>query len=139
MTVTLSIRAARGLLLFALAAFCALAYFSIRNARAAHAIGLNTRDGYERAVRLEPGDARNWYLLGRSYQYDFEQPDPQAALHAFLVSRSLDPLSVEPLLDLAANYEEAGKPSDAQGSYLEAERIYPLSAEVHWTYGNFLL
>jgi len=139
MTVTLSIRAARGLLLFALTVFCVLAYFSIRNARAAHAIGLNTRDGYERAVRLESGDARNWYLLGRSYQYDFEQPDPQAALHAFLVSRSLDPFSVETLLDLAANYEEAGKPSDARASYLEAERVYPLSAEVHWSYGNFLI
>lgn len=139
MTVVLSIRAARGLLVFALAVFCALAYFSIRNARAAHAIGLNTRDGYERAVRLESGDARNWYLLGRSYQYDFEQPDPQAALRAFLVSRSLDPFSVETLLDLAANYEEAGKPGDARGSYLEAERVYPLSAEVHWSYGNFLI
>ena len=139
MTVMLSIRAARGLLLFALAVFCALAYFSIRNARAAHAIGLNTRDGYERAVRLEPGDARNWYLLGRSYQYDFEQPDPQAALHAFLVARSLDPFSVETLLDLATNYEEAGKPSDARASYLEAERVYPFSADVHWSYGNFLL
>jgi hypothetical protein len=139
MVVQLSIRAARALLVLSVVVFCALAYFSIRNARAAHAIELNTREGYERAVRLEPADARNWYLLGRSYQYDFEQPDPQAALHAFLVSRSLDPFSVETLLDLAANYEEAGKPNDARGSYLEAERIYPLSAEVHWSYGNFLI
>ena len=75
MVVKLSIGASRGVLLLSLAVFCVLAYFSIRNARAQHAIGLNTRAGYERAVRLEPGDARNWYLLGRSYQYDFERRD----------------------------------------------------------------
>ena len=82
MVVKLSIGASRGVLLLSIAVFCVLAYFSIRNARAQHAIGLNTRAGYERAVRLEPGDAHNWYLLGRSYQYDFEQPDPHAALRA---------------------------------------------------------
>jgi len=139
MVVKLSIGASRGLLLLSLGVFCVLAYFSIQNARAAHAIGLNTRAGYERAVRLEPGDARNWYLLGRSYQYDFEQPDPRAALHAFLVARSLDPHSVPTLLDLAANYEEAGSTGEARAAYLEAKRIYPFSADVHWSYGNFLL
>jgi len=139
MVVKLSIGAARGMLLFSLAVFCLLAYFSIRSARAAHAIGLNTRAGYERAVRLEPGDARNWYLLGRSYQYDFEQPDPRAALNAFLVSRSLDPHSISTLLDLAANYEETGNAGEARAAYLEAKRIYPFSADVHWSYGNFLL
>jgi len=139
MIVKLSNRAARGVLLLSLAVFCVLAYFSIRNARAAHAVGLNTRAGYETAVRLEPADARNWYLLGRSYQYDFEQPDPEAALHALRVSRSLNPFSGDTLLDLAANFDEAGKLTDARGSYLEAERVYPFSAEVHWSYGNFLL
>jgi len=139
MVVKPSMRAARGVLLLSLAVFCVLAYFSIRNARAQHAIGLNTRAGYERAVRLEPGDARNWYLLGRSYQYDFEQPDPEAARRALLISRSLDPFSAETSLDLAANFEEAGDLTDARASYLEAERVYPLSADVHWSYGNFLL
>lgn len=139
MVLRISKRAARSLLLAASAAFLFLAYFSIRSARAAHAIGLNTREGYEKAVRLEPGDARNWYLLGRFYQYDFEQPDPAAALHAFLVSRSLDPLSADTILDLATNYEDAGKTSEARAAFLEAKRVYPLSAEVLWRYGNFLL
>jgi|SRR6266436_1001867 len=139
MVVKLSIGASRGVLLLSIAVFCVLAYFSIRNARAQHAIGLNTRAGYERAVRLEPGDAHNWYLLGRSYQYDFEQPDPRAALNAFLVARSLNPHSIDTLLDLAANYEEAGNAGEARASYLEAKRIYPFSADVHWSYGNFLL
>ncbi|HLZ12621.1 MAG TPA: tetratricopeptide repeat protein [Candidatus Acidoferrum sp.] len=139
MIVKLPIRAARGLPFVSLAVFCLLAYFSIRNARATHAIELNTRAGYERAVRLEPADARKWYLLGRSYQDDFEQPDPDAALHAFLVSRSLNPLSADTLLGLAANFEQSGKLDSARESYLDAARVYPSSADVHWSYGNFLL
>ncbi|HWY44395.1 MAG TPA: carbohydrate binding domain-containing protein [Candidatus Sulfotelmatobacter sp.] len=139
MVLRLSSRATRGLLLAASGVFLFLAYFSIRAARAAHAIGLNTREGYEQAVRLEPGDARNWYLLGRFFQYDFDQPDPAAALHAFMVSRSLDPFSADTLLDLATNYEDAGKIKDARAAYLQAKQVYPLSAEVLWRYGNFLL
>jgi tetratricopeptide (TPR) repeat protein len=139
MTLTLSTRASRRLLFIALAVFIFLAYFSIRAARAAYAVDLNSRDGYERAVRLEPGNARYWYLLGRSYQYDFDQPDPNAALRAFLASRSLDPLSADTLLDLATNYDETGRVPEARAAYLEAKRVYPLSAEVLWRYGNFLL
>jgi hypothetical protein len=139
MILNLSIRATRALFLVALAVFAFLAYFSIRNARAARAAGLNTRDGYEEAVRLEPRDARNWYLLGRFYQYDFDQSDPNAALQAFLMSRFLDPLSADTLVGLATNYDEAGKAAEARAAYLEAKRVYPLSAEVLWRYGNFLL
>src|SRR5215471_12611201 len=109
MIFTLSSRANRLLLVAAIGASCFLFYFSIRVARAAHATGLNTREGYERAVRLEPSNARNWYLLGRFYQYDLEQSNPDAALHALLVARSLDPVSADTLLDLATNYDEAGK------------------------------
>src|SRR5258706_15862881 len=127
MVVKPSMRAARGVLLLSLAVFCVLAYFSIRNARAQHAIGLNTRAGYERAVRLEPGAARNWYLLGRSYQYDFEQPAPEAARLALLVSRSLDPFSAETPPDLPANFEEAGNLTAARASNLKAEPDYPPS------------
>jgi tetratricopeptide (TPR) repeat protein len=139
MGLRLSRRATRGLLFIASGIFLFLAYFSIRAACAAYAIGLNSREGYEKAVHLEPGDARNWYLLGRFYQYDFDQADPNAALHAFLISRSLDPLSAETLLELATNYDEAGKNADTRAAYLEAKRVYPLSAEVSWRYGNFLL
>jgi hypothetical protein len=139
MTLKLSSRANRLLLLAAVVVLCFLSYFSIRVARAAHATGLNTRQGYERAVRLEPSDPRNWYLLGRFYQYDFEQPNPDTALQALLVARSLDPTSADILLDLATNYDEAGKNAEARAAYLEARRVYPLSAEVLWRYGNFLL
>jgi len=139
MILKVSIGGTRTLLLVSVALLFFLSYYSIRTARAAHAVGLNTRAGYEQAVRLEPNDPQNWYLLGRFYLYDFEQPDPDAALRALLVSRNLAPLSADTLLELATTYDDAGKVAEARAAYLDAKRVYPLSAEVRWRFGNFLL
>ncbi|GAC1633028.1 MAG: hypothetical protein NVS9B14_07090 [Candidatus Acidiferrum sp.] len=139
MILRITLPAARLLLLVALLAAIFLGYFSIRNARATHALGLNTRAGYEQAVRLEPGSAYNWLQLGRFYQNDLEQGDPDAARRALLVARKLNPTSSDVLLELAANYDEAGKTDDARRNFEEAKRVYPLSPDVRWSYGNFLL
>ncbi|HEU0369963.1 MAG TPA: hypothetical protein VFR42_12165 [Candidatus Acidoferrum sp.] len=68
-----------------------LGFLAVRNAIAAHYLGRDTREGYEHAVRLEPHNPRNWYLLGRSYLYDLEQPDPVQAVSALRKSVQLDP------------------------------------------------
>jgi tetratricopeptide (TPR) repeat protein len=116
-----------------------LSYFGIRNALAAHSLGFDTREGYQQAVKLEPGDSRNWYFLGRSYLYDFEQPDAARAVQAFGKAVALDPYAAEAWLDLASGYEEEGDWAHAREAYRSALRAYPLSAEVNWGYGNFLL
>jgi len=116
-----------------------LSYLGLRNAFAAHYLGLDTRAGYERAVRLEPANARNWYLLGRSYLYDIEQPDTTRAIQALRQAVALDPYSVEALLDLAIAYDGEGETVRAREAFLAAQRVYPLSADVCWSYGNFLL
>ncbi len=116
-----------------------LSYFGMRNALAAHYQDADTRAGYERAVQLEPADARNWYLLGRSYLYDLEQPDAARAIQAFRKAVSLDPYSAETMLDLANGYDGEGDTARARESYVAAQKVYPLSAEVCWSYGNFLL
>jgi len=126
-----------------LVACCALAlllgFLGLRNAAAAHYQGKDTRDGYLRAVRLEPGNSRNWYLLGRSYLYDFGQPDIKLAVESLRRAIALDSYSAEALLDLAAGYEEQGEVTQARTAYLSAQRVYPQSADVAWSYGNFLL
>ncbi len=39
--------------------------------------------GYERAVQLEPDNAENWFLLGRYWQYNLDEPDAPRAVQAY--------------------------------------------------------
>jgi len=116
-----------------------LTFFGLRNAVSAHDQGLDTRQGYERAVRLEPQNARNWYLLGRSYLYDVDDPEPERAEQALRKAVALDPYSADALLDLASAYDGEGNVSEARAAFIAAQRAYPVSAEAAWSYGNFLL
>jgi tetratricopeptide (TPR) repeat protein len=140
MILRLSNPAARIALLFvALALAAALGYSSIRNAVAAHAAGLGTREAHERSVKLEPGNPLNWFLLGRYWQYNLEEPDSVRAIQAYRTAVSLDPRSTSAWLELATVYELENDMAGARDAFLEAKRVYPLSAEVSWRYGNFLL
>jgi len=116
-----------------------LSYSSVRNAMAIHYSGLQTVEGYQRAISLEPADARNWYLLGRYWQYNLENPDASRAIRAYISALSLNPGSAEIWLDLAAAYESESNLPAARDAFLRAKRAYPLSAAVSWRYGNFLL
>ena len=127
------------IVIFSLALASFLSYFGVRDAIATYYLNLDTRAGYERAAALEPANARNWFLLGRSYLYDFEQPDPQRAVLSLRKAVALDPYSAEALLDLATAYDGQGDTADARQTFLAAQHVYPLSADVAWSYGNFLL
>jgi tetratricopeptide (TPR) repeat protein len=116
-----------------------LSYFGIRSALATYYVGLQTAAGYGRAVRLEPADSQNWYLLGRYWQYNLEDPDAARAIRSYLSALSFNPASSETWLDLAAAYESEGNLVAARDAFLHAKKVYPLSAEVSWRYGNFLL
>jgi tetratricopeptide repeat protein len=130
----------RGVVLaLAIGSLVFLSYFSMRNAIAIHYADLQTRQGYERAARLESGDFRNWHLLGRYWQYNLEESDTARAIQAYTVALSLNPRSAEIWSDLAAAYEAEGNIPAARDAFLHARRVYPLSAEVAWIYGNFLL
>jgi tetratricopeptide repeat protein len=116
-----------------------LSFFSIRNAFAVHYAGLQTAEAIERATRLEPTDPRNWYLLGRYWQYSLENPDAARAIRSYLSALSLNPASWQAWMDLAASYESEDNLAAARDAYLHAKKVYPLSAEVSFRYGNFLL
>src|SRR6267143_1440797 len=140
MILRLSSSAQRGALVLA-AAFAAvfLSYFSIRNARADYLAGRQTLQAIELAIELEPGDARNWYLLGRYWQFNLEDSDTQKAVRAYRMAVSVDPRSTVSWLGLGSTYESAGDLAHAREAFLQAKKNYPLSAEVAWQYGNFLL
>jgi tetratricopeptide (TPR) repeat protein len=140
MILRLSTSAERGFLVVAalgLAVF--LSCFSIRNALAEHQAGLETAQGFARAAHLEPGNATNWYLLGRYWQYNLEDPDTTRAIAAYRTSLSFAPESADTWLDLAAAYESESDIPAARDAFRKAKEAYPLSAVVAWRYGNFLL
>jgi tetratricopeptide (TPR) repeat protein len=140
MILRLSSRAARVfLVLLAIALAASLSYSGIQNVLAVYDGGLNTSEGYERATKLEPDDAGNWYLLGRYWQYNLEEPDAQRAIRAYQTALSFDPHSADTWLDLGMAYETEGETAEARNAFVQAKRAYPLSPEVSWRYGNFLL
>lgn len=93
----------------------------------------------ERSVALEPGNAEAWDALGRFRQLDFANPDPSKALSDYQRAVTANPLSAHYWMNLAGAYEANGDTARAQGAFQQARSIYPLSAEVAWNYGNFLL
>src|SRR5437879_9514226 len=126
MILSLSSIAQRGLLVVAsFAVALILSYFSIRNALAAHYAGLQNAEGFERATRLEPADPRNWYLLGRYWQYNLENADASRAIQAYRSAISLDPGSSDTWLDLATVYESEGDLAAARNAFLRAKKAYP--------------
>ncbi len=140
MILRLSSTAARGfLVVLALALASGLSYSGVRNALAMHYAGRDTPEGYRRATQLEPDDARNWYLLGRYWQYNLENPDTQRAILAYQTAVAYDPHSADAWLDLGTAYESEGDIGAARAAFLQAKHVYPLSSEVSWRYGNFLV
>jgi len=140
MIVRVSSAAARGVfVVIACVVAATLGYSTVCNALAAHFRSLETREGFERATRLEPKDANNWYLLGRYWQYNLEEPNTEKAIVAYKTSLTLDPRSADTWSDLAMAYESDDESEAARDAFLQAKRAYPLSPEVAWRFGNFLL
>jgi len=96
-------------------------------------------ENWERAAELEPGNAAHWTRLGRFRQWDFENADLVRAVRYFERAVEANPASPFPRLDLASVYEMQGDAVRAGRTFEEAKRLYPISSEVAWNYGNFLL
>lgn len=92
-----------------------------------------------RAAELEPGNAAYWYRLGWFRQSDFEQLDLAQAILHYERATEINPRSATYWMGLASAYEMAGKPDRARGAFERARASYPISPDVAWSYGNFLL
>lgn len=92
-----------------------------------------------RATRLEPGNAEYWFRLGRYRQLDFEHSDLPLAITYYRRAVAIDPHSATYWMGLASTYETARDLAGAQKAFGAAELAYPISVEVAWRYGNFLL
>jgi tetratricopeptide (TPR) repeat protein len=127
------------LVVVALVVAFVLSYFGIRNALASNYSSEGTLEGYEKATRLEPGNPENWYRLGNYFHNNLQHADSQRAIQAYRTSLSLSPTSAKSWAELASAYEGEGQFEVAREALLNAKRAYPLSADISWRYGNFLL
>ena len=127
------------LLIAALAVASVVSYQGVRDAVADYGVDSGEMRWTERAARLEPGNGEAWDHLGRLKQFDFSNPDPSEAIAAYSKAVRDDPNSAHYWMDLSSAYEAAGDLQQARGALDRAKSVYPLSAEVAWNYGNFLL
>ena len=127
------------ILVFALAAGALLSYQAARLWLADYRIHSTRLEVIERGVAVEPGNAAAWDLLGRHRQLDLANSDPVQVLTDYQRAVQDDPLSANFCMNLAAAYEANGDLAGAQHAFEQARSVYPLSAEVGWNYGNFLV
>ena len=130
----------RGLLVVVAVVVAVVVSFSgIRMAIAARAADGTTAKDFQLAVRLEPRNPEYWYRLGHYQQFSLEDPDPARAIDSLHRATALDPHYTEAWLDLATSYELEGNGEATRDAYQRAKQSYPVSAEVAWRYGNYLL
>jgi hypothetical protein len=116
-----------------------MGWTAVRHGMAAHWAQSTQLDQQRRAAAWEPDNPEHWYQLGRYYQIDFEHADIRQAIANYERATTLAPGSAEYWLDLAETQETARQMTDAEKSFRRAQQAYPLSADVSWRFGNFLL
>jgi hypothetical protein len=126
-------------LVIAIAAAAWLCYAGMRHGLAGHYGASENPDDWSRASQIEPADPENWYRLGRYRQLDFDHADIPLAISFYRRAVQLNPRSAFYKLDLASALEMSGDNVEADQYFREAQANYPISAEVSWKYGNFLL
>jgi tetratricopeptide (TPR) repeat protein len=116
--------------------FC---YAGGKHALASHYAASSNPENWGRAARIEPDNPEIWYQLGRFRQLDFDNADIPLAISYYRRAVQLNPRSPYYKLDLAGTLEMAGNHGEADSYFRAAQAAYPISAEVSWKYGNFLL
>jgi len=92
-----------------------------------------------KAAKLEPGNADYWSHAGILRQWDLNPRDMREAVRYLQIATKVNSRSSEVWMDLADTYATGGDASRAKEAYERAEGNFPMSAEVAWRYGNFLL
>jgi tetratricopeptide (TPR) repeat protein len=134
-----SVKLRRAVLVASVAVAALVSFQAARFWLAYHWIDSERLEWMERGAALVPGNADSWDRLGRFRQWDFENPDVPRAIVDYQKTVQIDPLSARYWMDLAGAYETDGDGSRAQQAFERAKDVYPISAEVAWNHGNYLL
>lgn len=96
-------------------------------------------DLWLRAANLEPTNADYWHRLGSYEKWDFKHGDLRQAAVYYQRATEANPRSDTSWMELAAAYEALGQTAHARDAFEKAQSSHPISSEVAWRYGNFLL
>lgn len=91
------------------------------------------------ATQLEPGNAQYLERLALFDELNLEERNHSRAADYLRHATQIDPRSERPWLELAALDEERADFSVAKQAYEMAQSDFPISPDVAWRYGNFLL
>ncbi|HKV27005.1 MAG TPA: tetratricopeptide repeat protein [Candidatus Acidoferrales bacterium] len=140
MTIELSSRRARCCFLFL--AMLAAGEFSYVVARVWIAVQWSESQNprhWIAAAKTEPGDAEYWEQLGRYYQFNLAGQDLSKAAGYLQRAAEINPRSERSWLELAVLDENRGDSPAARRAYKKAQSNFPVSPDVAWRYGSFLL
>jgi tetratricopeptide (TPR) repeat protein len=116
-----------------------LMYAGGKHELASHYTLSSNSANWERATRIEPDNPELWYRLARFRHLDFDKFDIPSAIAYYRRAAQLNPRSPYYKLDLADALEISGDENEAEASFRAAQAAYPISPEISWKYGNFLL
>jgi tetratricopeptide (TPR) repeat protein len=125
--------------IIAIAAAVWFCYSGGKHALASHYALSASPENWDRASHIESDNPETWYRLGRYRQLDFDNANVPLAISDYQRAVKLNPHSPYYKLDLAGAFEMAGNNAEADTNFRAAQSAYPISAEVSWKYGNFLL
>lgn len=92
-----------------------------------------------RAASLEPTNADYWDRVGFYEKWDLEHGDLRRAVVYYQRATEANPQSDRYWMDLADAYEASGQTARAREAFNKAQSFHPISSDVAWRYGNFLL
>jgi tetratricopeptide (TPR) repeat protein len=114
-------------------------FFSEKAYIAAHWNASTNPELWVRAAKLEPGNAEYWRHAGMLRQWDLDPADMHEAVHYLQIAAKVNSRASGVWMDLGDTYSTTGDASRAKEAYERAQANFPMSAEVAWRYGNFLL
>ena len=116
-----------------------LTFFSAKAYLASHWNASSRPELWLKAARLEPGNAEYWAHAGLSRLWDLSPGGTTDAVNYLQRATQVNPLSADLWMELADAFQTSGNLDRAEQAFEKAQATYPISAEVAWRYGTFLM
>ena len=136
----IELRSRLGKFLVAAVCFVGMCFYiqvALRFFLAAHFASSLEAPGLEKSIRLEPGNAEYYDLLGRNLALSGPSLDP--AIQNLQTAVRLNPYEARYWLDLAGAYQIAGRTQKQGDSVEQAALADPTSPHVAWEAANFFV